>query len=69
LRASPGSDAELEVFIRGSEPRAYAAVAPDEAEAAIDPTTGDVPSADGDAVELPHEVLRPIEERDLSDTD
>jgi penicillin-binding protein 1A len=70
LRANPGSDAELEVFRRGSEPHAYAAAAvqPEEVEAEPDAA----PEAHEAAHELPTEAVRPIEpieERDLSDTD
>jgi hypothetical protein len=74
LRANSGSDAELEVFARGSEPRAYAAraepevlepdgdvVAPSEAEAA--------PHPEAAVHDVPSEAVRPIEEEDLSDTD
>ena len=76
LRANSGSDAELEVFAKGSEPRAYAARA--EPEVLEPPTAADaVPADEPEAMprpeaavhEVPSEAPRPIEEEDLSDTD
>ena len=72
LRANPGSDAELEVFRRGSEPTKYAAVPEpevDEYGVPVDGDPGAVPQAEEAAHEIPSEALRPIEEQDLSGTD
>jgi penicillin-binding protein 1A len=68
LRAIPGSDAELEVFRRGSEPQKYAAAAV-EPEAPVDPEPDAVAHPEDAAHELPHEAPQPIEEHDLSETD
>jgi penicillin-binding protein 1A len=76
LRAVAGSDAELEVFARGSEPRGYAADA--EPEVLEPPTAGDaVPAGEPEVMphpeaavhEVPSEAVRPIDEEDLSETD
>jgi membrane carboxypeptidase/penicillin-binding protein len=72
LRANPGSDAELEVFRRGSEPTTYAAVPEPEVDEYGAPVDGDpdaMPQAEEAAHEIPSEALRPIEEQDLSGTD
>jgi len=73
LRANPGSDTELEVFRRGSEPQTHATSAVEAEE--VEPETEGVPEADGvpqaeeAAHDVPSEAVRPIEEQDLSETD
>jgi len=70
LRAVPGSDTELEVFRRGSEPQKYAAVPePEEVDADVTAEPDAVPHAEEAAHEIPTEAVRPIEEQDLSVTD
>jgi len=70
LRAVPGSDTELEVFRRGSEPQKYAAAPePQEVDADVGAEPDAVPHAEEAVHEIPTETLRPIEEQDLSGTD